>query len=140
MNGDRVLTMNDWYDGPRLGVAELDGAPHIYEREFERSTDEYADTYFLSPIGAELLALLLEDWAIWCRWHEAYRRGDVALETHPALPAERARHEELAALIGDSLRTDPRNRHRYRGRFETPPDSRGTWSGARVLWIRHDDR
>ena len=61
---DRVLTINDYYDGPRLGIAEVKGVPHIYEAEFDQSTDEYGDTYLLSPVDEELLALVLEDWAI----------------------------------------------------------------------------
>lgn len=58
----RVLTINDSYDGPRLGLAELRGVPHIYEAEFDHSSDYYGDTYFLSPIEPDLLALILEDW------------------------------------------------------------------------------
>jgi len=50
MNPDRVLTVNEYYDGPRLGVAQPNGVPYIYEAEFDHSTDEYGDTYFLSPI------------------------------------------------------------------------------------------
>ena len=79
MNPDRVLTVNEYYDGPRLGVAELNGVPYIYEAEFDHSTDEYGDTYFLSPIDPELLALVLEDWAIRCRWDAAHKRGEATL-------------------------------------------------------------
>jgi hypothetical protein len=61
---DRVLTINDYYDGPRLGVAEFRGVAHIYESEFDHSSDDYGDTYVVSPIEPELLALVLEDWAI----------------------------------------------------------------------------
>ena len=82
MNPDRVLTVNEYYDGPRLGVAELNGVPYIYEAEFDHSTDEYGDTYFLSPIDPELLALVLEDWAIWCRWDAAHKRGEATLASH----------------------------------------------------------
>src|SRR5215470_18908524 len=77
MKPDRVLTINEYYDGPRLGIAELNGVPHIYEAEFDHRTEEYGDTYFLSPIDAELLALVLEDWAIWRRWNAAFKRGEV---------------------------------------------------------------
>jgi len=99
MKADRVLTINDYYDGPRLGIAELDGIPHIYEAEFDQSSDEYGDRYFLSLIDQELLAAVMEDWAIWCRWDEAHKRGEAVSETHPALPYERSRHAELKQLI-----------------------------------------
>ena len=68
MGWDRVYTVNDYYDGPRLGIADVDGVPHIYEAEFDYSSDEYGDTYFVSPVDEGLLALVLEDWEIWLRW------------------------------------------------------------------------
>ena len=120
MKPDRVLTVNDYYDGPRLGVAELDGLPHVYESEFDHNADEYRNTYFLSPIAPDLLALVLEGWEIWLRWESAYKRGITTLETHPALPEDRARHDELKRVIGDRLKTDPANRNCYRAKFFGP--------------------
>jgi hypothetical protein len=32
MAWDRVHTVNDYYDGPRLGIADVDRVPHIYMR------------------------------------------------------------------------------------------------------------
>jgi hypothetical protein len=138
MKIDRVLTINDYHDGPRLGVAELNGVPHIYEAEFDHSADEYGENYFLSPIEQSLLELVLEDWGIWCRWHQAYTKNEVAHDSHPALPGDRARHEELKQLIGNGLRSDPENRARYKGSFTTPPECRGTWNGTLVRWERND--
>lgn len=134
MKPDRVLTINDYYDGPRLGIAELNGLPHIYEAEFDHSSEEYGDTYFLSSVDQALLELVMEDWAIWCRWDDAHSKGEVPPETHPALPQDRARHEELKIRIGDRLRSDPDSRRRYRGRFTTPPECRGSWNGTLVEW------
>ncbi len=135
MNPDRILTMNDYYDGPRLGVAELEGVPHIYEAEFDRSSEEYGDTYFLSPIDPSLLALVLEDWEIWLRWEAAHKRNEVTLESHPALPAERARHEELKTAIGERLKTDPSNRCYFKAKF-SHVSVEGEWSGTLVEWQR----
>jgi hypothetical protein len=134
MKVDRVFTINDYYDGPRLGIAEVSGIPHIYEAEFDHSTEEYGDTYFLSPVEKELLALVIEDWEIWCRWDNARKRGEATNETHPALPYERPRHEELKRLIGGRLKSNPTNRKRYRGVFSTPPECQGTWKGTVVQW------
>ncbi|MCZ8031474.1 MAG: hypothetical protein ACK5JG_13335 [Pseudomonadota bacterium] len=138
MPQDRVLTIHDYYDGPRRGVAEFEGRPHIYEAEFDHSADEYGDTYFLTPVESSLLNLILEDWAIWCRWDEARARGEVNMNSHPALPVERQRHEEIQRLIGDQFKTDPSNRKRYRATFFTPPEHRGTWNGTLVHWERDD--
>jgi hypothetical protein len=133
MKPDRVLTINDYYDGPRLGVAELNGVPHIYEAEFDHSTDEYGDMYFLTPIDADLLSLLLEDWDIWRHWDIAYKLNEVTVESHPALPEERKRHEELKRAIGDRLRADPVNRLYARGRFGRA-EPEGAWDGTTVEW------
>lgn len=134
MKPDRVLTINDYYDGPRLGVAELHGAPHIYEAEFDHSTEEFGDTYCLSPIDNELLALVLEDWQIWERWEAAYRHGGVSVDTHPALPQDSPRHEELKRAIGERLKTDPNNRRYLRGTFRKAPTG-SSWDGMLVEWL-----
>jgi hypothetical protein len=133
MKPDRVLTIHDYYDGPRLGIAEVDGVPHIYEAEFDHSSDEYGDTYFVSPVEADLLSLVLEDSAIFTRWNAARRRGEVTLETHPALPHERARHDELVAAIGDRLKSDPSDRRYMRARFDSVQRV-GDWDGTIVIW------
>ncbi len=134
MKPDRVLTVNDYYDGPRLGVAELNGVPYIYEAEFDHNTDEYGDMYFLSPIDADLLSLLLEDWDIWRRWNAASKRNEVVTtESHPALPEERKRHEELKRAIGGRLRANPVNRLYMRGKFGTSQPE-GAWDGTTVEW------
>lgn len=130
---DRVLTTNDCYDGPRLGVAELHGVPHIYEAAFDHGAHEDGETYFLSPVDPELLSLVLEDWAIWCRWEAAHRRNEVTLESHPALPHERARHEELKAAIGGRLRSDPDNRRCFKAKFSDGRHGE-EWDGVLVEW------
>ena len=80
---DRVYTVNEYYDGPRLGIADVDGVPHIYQAEFDHSSDDYGDTFFVSPVDESLLVLVLEDWEIWLRWHSAFKRGEASVESHP---------------------------------------------------------
>ena len=133
MKPDRVLTINDYYDGPRLGVAELNGVPHIYEAAFDHSADEYSDTYYLSPIDAELLALVLEDWSIWLRWDAAFKRNEVSVESHPTLPQERARHEQLKQAIGNRLISNSQNRV-YRKATFSRAAAEGDWDGTIVEW------
>lgn len=133
MNHDRILTVNDYYDGPRLGIAEVHGVAHIYQAEFDHSTEAYGDTYFVSPIDPALLALVLEDWEIWLRWEAAHQRGDVTLESHPALPAERARHEALTSAIGNRLKSDPQNYSYFKAKFSyAKPEA--MWQGTYVEW------
>jgi hypothetical protein len=133
MTWDRVLTTDDYYDGPRLGIAEFHGVPHIYEAEFDHNSDDYGDTYFLSPIDGDLLSLVLEDWQIWLRWNAAYRKHEVTAESHPALPGDRERHEVLKQAIGDRLRSDPARRTRLRAKFDFSEPHDG-WDGTKVEW------
>lgn len=99
----RVLTENEYYDGPVFGIVEFRGTPHVYERQWDPALDEYGDLFLLSPIEPGLLALVMEDWEIWLRWDAAFKRGEADVQTHPALPAEQARHQEIQLLIGDRL-------------------------------------
>jgi hypothetical protein len=130
---DRVLTVNDFYDLPRVGIAELNGVPHIYEGIFDESLDEYSDTYYLSPIDQDLLLLALEDWEIWIRWQRDFNAGKITLKSHPALPEDRSRHEEIRGNIGDRFRTDPLNRILVKGSFKRLKPGRNDfvveWSG-----------
>jgi len=119
MAWDRVYTVNKYYDGPRLGIADLNGVPHIYEAEFDDSSDEYGDTYLVSPVDEKLLAFVLEDWEIWLRWDSAFKRGEVSVETHPALAQDHERHEALKMAVGDRLRVDRAHAKCVKGRFKT---------------------
>src|SRR5215469_7606245 len=82
---ERVLTVNDFWDGPRRGAAEVSGRPHIYESPFIATKDDFEEFFWVQPIDADLLPLVLEDWDIWNRWSEAFDRGEASRETHPAL-------------------------------------------------------
>ena len=137
MSWDRILTINDYYDQPRLGVAEVNGVPHIYDREFDHNADEYSDTYFVSAITEELLALVLEDWEIWLRWHDAYKRHEVSLETHPALLDERERHDAIALAIGNRMQSNPAESKRLKAEFRNLRID-GAWTGAEVQWRESD--
>jgi hypothetical protein len=109
---ERVYTMTDYYDGPRGGIADFNGRPHVYESRFEDIRGDDADIYELRAVDARTLALALEDWNIWLRWEDAYYAGGTTTADHPALPADRVRHDEiqkelaarLAALPGPVVR------------------------------------
>jgi hypothetical protein len=106
MKWEPVHAIHDYFDRPRLGVADYRGRPHVYEREFSEAQEDYTDRYYLTEINQELLALVKEDYEIFLRWAESFKRGEATIETHPALPHERNRHGELHKLIGDRVRTD----------------------------------
>lgn len=132
MYWDRVYTIHDYYDGPRFGVADFRGVPHIYDSQFNDAADDHDDVFLLTPIGQDLLKLVLEDWAIWLRWNAAYRGGEVPLESHPALAQDRPRHEELQRLIGGRFATDPATAKRFKAEFRT------VGGETQVQWREHD--
>jgi hypothetical protein len=113
-----VHTINDWYDGPRAGVADLNGKPHYYECQFDDVKDDWADLFLLAPIDEETFQLVMEDWAIWLRWDKAFREGKTTQETHPALPEDRERHAELAQILVERLVVSPDTEIKARAEFK----------------------
>ncbi len=97
---DTVHTMTDYYDGPRRGIADVSGRPHVYTSTWaDIDTDEEEDVFELHAIDAETLSLALESWAIWLRWEEAFHDGQTNLHTHPALPEDRALRRPRRATV-----------------------------------------
>jgi hypothetical protein len=115
---ERVLTVVDWYDGPRRGIASYRDAPHFFESEWDTEKDEYADTFLVSPVAPAVLVAALEDWEIWLRWERAFHEGRVTQASHPALPEDLPRHQELAAVLESGLRIDPNAAIRVFGEFK----------------------
>lgn len=116
-----VYTITDWYDGPRRGVANFEGNPHSYEclwyAGIDTSSDELPGYYLLTPLDAETYQLALEDWAIWERWEAAFAAGTTTQATHPALPEDRTRHDEIEQLLLTKLVANPHSCRRARGEF-----------------------
>jgi len=133
MKLDRVLTVDEFRDAPRRGVAELHGVPHIYEAEFDHSGEGYGDTYFLSPIERGLLALVLQERAIRQRRDLAVARGDAPPECGPSLPEDRPRLEAIRHLVGARVRVDPENCRYYSAKFR-PRDPEVAPGGWLVEW------
>lgn len=120
-----VHTITDWYDGPRRGVANLEGIPHYYECQWyasvdaghEADSDALPGDYLLTPLDAETYRLALEDWAIWERWEAAFAAGTTTQATHPVLPEDRTRHDEIEQLLLTKLVTNSHSCRRARGEF-----------------------
>ena len=101
---ETVHTVNDFFDAPRLGVADFSGAPHVYSCVFDPEADEWTSAYRLSPISEAGLAAMMEDWAIWSRWQFAFH-ADALTEhdRHPAMAGDRERYEQLRPLVAQHL-------------------------------------
>jgi hypothetical protein len=125
MNDDyeRVHTVTDYYDGPIAGVADFRGAPHLFAAVWDDQEEEYGPVFRLTPLASNTFNLLMEDWQIWRRWEHAFQTGVTTVETHPALPGERARHDELRRQIDAQLKSPVGPEVRIRGEFVPDPGS-----------------
>jgi hypothetical protein len=98
-----VHTMDDWYDGPRGGVADYGGLPHYYRSVFldtpRWNPDE--DRFELTPLSSVGVSAALELQAIHERWQKA--RFANAVPDDPdderVLPSDRTRRDQLERLL-----------------------------------------
>jgi hypothetical protein len=102
---ETVFTVNDYYDGPLKGIANFQGKPHFYERIFDAASDDYSDMYRLTPIDDRTFRLAMEAWEIWRRWEVAFHTGKTDMKSHPTLPENVARHEELKLVLDVALQS-----------------------------------
>lgn len=93
---ERVYAELEWYDGPRKGLAVINGASHYFEGL------DYADDageYFVWPASEAAMTMEREQWAIFARWNERYEAGTVESGSHPGNGGIDARYDELASLL-----------------------------------------
>jgi hypothetical protein len=90
-------------------------------------------------VEPRLFELALESWSIWRRWETAFHEGRATQETHPALPEERTRSDELNRILDTELRIDEANHERARGEFKAFDDAEWNglgWRPLQVKWTR----
>jgi hypothetical protein len=131
MTSEIVYTVDDYWDGPREGFAQFAGRLHHYRYVFDDKSDDWTRTYRLTPLQESLLPAVLESWEIWRRWEAAFHRAETTRETHPALPVDRQRYEELKDLIQGALAAASGRSFTAEGQFDPPADRRG----ERVLHV-----
>ncbi|PHY13739.1 hypothetical protein CSW58_03790 [Caulobacter sp. B11] len=107
MAWEKVYTVDDVHDGPRAGIADFRGCPHVYELVFDDDIDEFTSQYRLAEASPELFDLAMESWAIWLRWAAAFQSGEVVSDAGDgfgALAEDQQRRDQLRVSIGDRLR------------------------------------
>ena len=115
---ESVFTVSEYYDGPRGGLANFHGVPHIYECIFDQQKDEYSDAYLLMPVGPELLMAAMTNWRIFLKWRAALDAGQTTVATHPALPEDKARYEDTRRALEQAIALAKPRALRVRGSFE----------------------
>lgn len=136
---EAVHTVEDYYDGPRSGVADFEWAPCYYRSIYldlpEWDADE--DRFELSPVTQEVLDAACELAAIFGRW-ESVRKSTPGFtwsdEEFGALPAERGRRRELEQFLEASYAAAAKvSRVLVHGEFVRCDRSRSRW---KVRWRR----
>ncbi len=84
---EHVFVENEWYDGPRAGIANVNGLPHRFLSQFDEGDDEYLGMFLLWPVDADELALEQEQWQIYVTWNERYEAGAADIDSHPVARA-----------------------------------------------------
>lgn len=116
---ERVYTVTDWYDGPREGIADFNGSPHIYMTFFDRINNDWSDILLLAPVGEETFQLALENWDIWKRWERAFYEKRVAQARHMVLPEDEQRFQELQKLLEGKLTINTSDAIKVRAEFRS---------------------
>lgn len=101
-----VHTVTDYCDGPRKGIANYQGKPHLFECIFDESKDNYSELFWLAPVDAETFRFAMEDWAIWQRWELAFHSGKTDISMHPALPHETVRQIRWTGKVSPRTNMD----------------------------------
>lgn len=116
---ERVYVESDWYDGPRAGVADVDGAPHRFKALFDETDDDYLGTFLVWPINHEDLALEIEQWRIFVEWNTRYEADLATVASHPGHGGVSRRYDEIDATLRASREEIPADARRARVEVES---------------------
>ena len=117
-----VHTVDDWYDGPREGVADYLRSYHYYRSVFldtpKWNPDE--DRFELTPIPPSAHEAALELQVIRERWHSANRTGNAPddPDDERVLPTDRVRWVELTHLVVTGRAANANHTFMVHGKFE----------------------
>lgn len=93
-----VHVEGDWYDGPRSGLADVNGSMHYFQAVYDHHhPDEPDDEYFVWPASDTAVAMEREQWAIFAEWSMRYETDKATAGPHPA--GTNSRYDELATLL-----------------------------------------
>lgn len=94
----RVLVELEWYDGPRVGLAEIDGKVHYFESR--NYVDQVEDSeYDVWPASDDAVTMEREQWAIYVSWSRRHEAGEAGPGSHPGYGGIDARYDELTSLL-----------------------------------------
>ncbi|MEU7606530.1 hypothetical protein AB0B78_14170 [Streptomyces sp. NPDC040724] len=138
---ERVHVELHWYDGPRKGIADVQGTPHYFEaiHDYWHPDDPHDDEYLVWPIDEALLSLEREQSAVAADWYKRVAEGAATT----GLPVDIAdggvdkRYDELQALLGPR-RKAPADARRLVAEWKTPAEDQYDVEGPTYMvgWRR----
>ncbi len=114
---EHVFVENEWYDGPRAGVANVNGRPHRFVSQWDEQDDELLGTYLVWPVEEDELALEQEQWRIFSEWNKQYVAGRLGSETHPGHPGTDGRWDEITLQLASRRETVPSTARRAKAQM-----------------------
>ena len=111
---EKVHIEIEWYDGPRRGIADFNGAPHRFIsqfREYEEGfkVDQDRDVFDVYPISQNEFKLEQEQWKIFVEWNSKFEAGELSIDSHPAKGNINSRWDEIETLLVSSRDVIPPN-------------------------------
>ena len=104
----------EWYDGPRRGVANFNGAPHRFISQYREykgdfDVDQERDVFDVFPISRSDLKLEQEQWKIFVDWNSKFEAGELPAASHPGKGGINSRWDEIETLLVSSRDVIPKN-------------------------------
>lgn len=65
---DKVLTLDNWWDGPLTGLCTFGGEYCVFERIFSKEKDDWTDEYFLTPVDEAAAQKIIANYRRWCEF------------------------------------------------------------------------
>ncbi|MFF8234844.1 hypothetical protein [Streptomyces caelestis] len=124
---EQAYAVLEWHDGPRKGLAVINGVPHYFEG-WDYDPADAADEHVVWPASAAAVAMEREQWAIFVR-HEVSEAGR---EEHPGNGGGDARYDELQLLLAP-YRQAPDGARRLVGEVRLDDGDRYRPDGGRPL-------
>jgi hypothetical protein len=89
-----VYLIDDWWDGPKSGMADFKGIPHYFERIFDEKKDDWSENYRIRKITEEEQSLLIERTQLFQEWIE-----ESKMNNKPHLLEEHLRYKVINELL-----------------------------------------
>lgn len=104
----------EWYDGPRAGIADINGMPHRFKSLFDEGEGEYLGTFMVWPVDKRVVDLEIEQWCIFVDSNALYESGHADTDSHPGHGGRNARLEEIESQLKQSRSNVPASAKRAR--------------------------